>query len=766
MSAVETRPSAGRASRSARTGALGLDEAKLAVPEARTGSVPRTALVNRLRAAGSAVVTLGAPAGYGKTNVLAQWAGRDERPVAWLSIADDDDDPVSLCRSVAAALGRVASIDPAIFDSLGSRRRSAASALRALTSALSSFEQPLVLVLDDVHLLRSRECGRTVAALAERFPDGSTLVLAGRALPRIPSARLRVQGRLLEVGPAELALNKREIDLLVRRLDVELGAPELDELAERTEGWAAGVYLAAIPLKDAPGAEARTSEADRFLADYFDFEYLSALSAKDVSFLTRTSVLDSMCGSLCDAVLEAEGSARKLGSLSSSSLFVVPLDRPGGWFRYHHQFRSFLRAELERREPDLVAVLNWRAAAWCQANGAPEAAISYAHAAGDVDLLARLVMPRVLPAWYAGHDTAVETWLGWFDDTPGLERYPALALLGAWVHALRGRTAKAERWFDVAAGSEVDEAPPDGSASLRPWFALVRAAMCPDGAEQMRADAELALRELGPASRWRPTALFLRGAAQLLLGENERAEASMADAAEAAGSVRATPTQIAALAEWSLLAANRGDEARAEPLALQARALVDEHRLGGYARSAIAYAVSARRGLRTGDLELARADLENARALRPLLTHALPWYSVHASLELARVELALLDVPGARAWLSGAGEILRRRPRLGVLGVQLAELEVEAERVAEVQDERVSTLTAAELRLLPLLATHLSFREIGEHLCVSRNTVKTQAISVYRKLGVSSRSEAIERAVDLGLVGSAPVISVDFIRTG
>lgn len=282
----------------------------------------------------------------------------------------------------------------------------------------------------------------------------------------------------------------------------------------------------------------------------------------------------------------------------------------------------------------------------------------------------------------------------------------------------------------------------------------------------MRADAELALRELGPASRWRPTALFLRGVAHLLLGENDRAETCMADATEAAESVRSTPKQVAALAEWSLLMAGRADEGRAEALALQARGLVDEHGLGDYVTSVIAYAVSARRGLHTGDLDLARAELDQARALRPRLTHALPWLSVHASLELAHIELSLLDVPGARSWLSHGQEVVRRRPDLGVLPDRLGELDAEIGEVEKEQEKKASTLTAAEVRLLPFLATHLSFREIGEHLYVSRNTVKTQAISVYRKLGVSSRSKAIERAVDLGLIDGGTAASVDFTRRG
>ena len=320
------------------------------------------------------------------------------------------------------------------------------------------------------------------------------------------------------------------------------------------------------------------------------------------------------------------------------------------------------------------------------------------------------------------------------------------------MHLVRGRPAAAKRWLEAAERSKVEGVLPDGSRSLDPWIAVVRAAMCRDGVERMRTDAELALRDLGPASPWRPTALLLLGVAQLLVGDDEHADENLADAAESAESVGAPDIRVVALVERSLLTETRGNDAEAEALAAQARALVHEGRLGEHPLSAIAFAVAARHGLRHGDLAPARADLARAHALVSQLTYAIPWYTVQTSLEVGRADLALLDAPGAVQRLSAAAEILRRRPALGVLGTQAESLRAEAARVAELCGDRATTLSAAELRLLPFLTTHLSFREIAQRLYVSRNTVKTQAISVYRKLDVSSRSEAIARAVELGLV--------------
>ena len=734
-------------------------EAKVRVPVARPGSVPRTPLINRLRASGSGpVVTVLAPAGYGKTTALAQWADRDRRSFAWVSIDEDDNDPVVFSKHIASALSRAQPIDPAATDVLRPPPRSTAHSLRRLTSTLLSAPDPFVLVLDNVHLLRSRECVHTVAALAEHLPDESALVLAGRVLPRLPIARLRTAGRLLEVGVEELALSRREVTLLLRGHGVELEAAEVSELIDRTEGWAAGTYLAALSLKDGnagSGALYGVRGDDRFVVDYFDFEHLSLLSPKDIRFLTRTAVLDRMCGPLCDAVLESSGSASKLESRARENQFLVPLDRRREWYRYHREFREFLRAELERREPALVPELNRRAAAWFEANGYPEAAISHARAAGHIDGLARLVGKLALPLCSAGRASMVEVWLEWFDDELRLEQYPTVAVLGAWVHLLRGRPAAAKRWLGAAERSNVEGRLPDGSRSLEPWIAVLRAAMCRDGVERMRADAEVAVRDLGAASAWRPTALLLLGVAQLLHGEHACSEESLADATEAAESAGATDIRIVALVEQSMLAAARGNEAEADALVAHARAMIDEGRLGEEPVSAIAFAAAARAGLRRGNLAEASADLQKAEALAPQLTHALPWHSVQTTLELARGELALLDATGARAWLSAADEILRRRPRLGVLGAQSEALCADAARIAELCYDRAPALTTAELRLLPLLTTHLSFREIADQLYVSRNTVKTQAISVYRKLDASSRSEAIARATELGLLDRA-----------
>lgn len=752
-----------------RTAPFELLEAKLGIPAVLPGSVSRTPLVNRLRASrASSVATVLAPAGYGKTTLLGQWADRDERPFAWVSIDDDDNDPLVFTRYIASSLSRVQHVDPTVFDALKTRRSWASHALARLTSAFLSSPSPLVLVFDDVQGLRSRESLKVVAALAQHVPDGSTLVLAGRVRPRLPFGRLRSTGRLFELGRADLELSRRETDRVLRAVGVELEPDEVAELADWTEGWAAGTYLAALSLKDGTTKARATAVVhdDRFVDDYFDLEHLSRLQPKDVRFLTRTAVLERMCGPLCDAILEACDSAERLESLARANLFLVPLDPRRRWYRYHNEFRAFLRGELERREPGLVAELNRRAAAWCEAQGALEPAIHYARAAGDVDVVARLVSTLALGLCSSGRAATVEPWLEWFDDDR-LAEYPTVALLGAWVHLLRGRPVAATRWLGCAERGRSDGRLPDGSRSIEPWLALLRAAMCRDGVERMLLDAELALRDLGPSSRWRPTGLLLRGVALMLTGEPERADDSLAEAAEAAESAGATGMAIVAHSERAVLAVGRGDELAADQSAERARALIEGGEVRGGALGVLALAVCARHELRHGNLVQARSDLAEAHAVAERLTDALPWYSVQALLELARLDLTMRDADGARRSLAAAGTILRRRPELGPLGAGFETLRAEAESVAEPRDRRAGAMTAAELRLLPFLTTHLSFREIAQRLYVSRNTVKTQAISVYRKLDASSRSEAISRAIELGLVDTpASGERVDFIRSG
>jgi LuxR family transcriptional regulator, maltose regulon positive regulatory protein len=735
-------------------------QSKLEIPKLRAGLIDRAALLKRLRSPKTArVVSVTAPSGYGKTTLLAQWADVDPRPFAWISLEDRDNDPAAFLTYVAAAADGIEPVDARVFRAAASGSDAMwTTAIPRLTAALAAIGSPMVLVLDDVHELSNQDCLDTLEPIAKHLPEGSLLVLSGRADEGLPLARLRTAGRLLELGPAELALTDSQAKALLGAAGVMASEGEAHELNERTEGWVAGLYLAALFTEQGEGELSSFAGDDRFVADYFRSEQLSRLKPLEIEFLTRTAILDRMSGSLCDELLERTDSARRLEALEHSNLFVVPLDHHREWYRYHRLFRDMLRAELDRLEPELVPVLHGRAASWCERNGAAEGAIGHAASAGDVALLARLVSEFALPFYRSGRVVTVERWFRRFDEPELLRHYPAVAAFGAFLHALRGRPEDADRFAYALVHSTHDGPMPDGSSSPQPWAALVHALLCRQGVAQMETDARLALEELAPGSFWHPVALGVLAIAVLLQGDAERAEELLGETTQDAAGSGAIFTGVIAHSELALLALGRDDIEHADAELAAARALLENQPIEEYLASAIYLAAAARSALAKGQAATARSLLVRAMRMRPQLSHAIPWFGVQTRLELARAHMMLGDVDGARTLFREASDVISQRPDLGTLRTQAAELKERLANVTSFGDGWASTLTAAELRLLPLLTTHLSFREIAERLFVSRNTVKSQAISVYRKLDASSRSEAIERAVELGLV-DAPVAS-------
>ena len=622
-----------------------------------------------------------APAGYGKTTVLAQWAERNGQAFAWVSVDEADNDPKVLLTYVAKALDAVEPVGERVFDALASPGSSVpGSVVPRLGSAFASMASPVALVLDDVHALHNSQCRAALSVLADHVPGGSRLVLAGRAEPPLRIARLRAEGKILEVGPGDLSLTREEASWLLRNADLTLGEDDVAELHRRTEGWPAGLYLAALYLKEGgPLADAAVSFSgdDRLVSEYLESEFLARISRRHRAFLTRTAVLERMCGPLCDAVLDMSGSTAALAELERSNLLLVPLDRRGQWYRCHHLFRDMLLAELHRQEPDLIPILQRRAAQWYERNREPEEALEYWMKAAEVDSAARLVGALAFPAYQRGRVATAERWLGWLEDRAAMGRYPAIAALAVMFYALTGKPARAELWADVAERGAAVTRLPDGSRSIEPWLALLRAVLCRDGVEQMRADAELAATTMAPGSFLRTASLTYLAAAHLMAGDLDRADVLFGDAVAEGrvGGVMLGP--CIALAERSLLAIGRGDWERGGRYLAEARSLAREGKLEDYPPVAILYAVAARVALHEGDRPRAEAELTRAQRLRPGLTYALPHLAVQARIEVARCYLALSDVGAARTLLREADEILVRRPGLGVFVRQAADLRAE-----------------------------------------------------------------------------------------
>ncbi len=572
----DVREHPGLSVRASRPG-FDLTASKLRYPAPRRGTVIRSWLVDRLvREDSRPIVAVVAPPGYGKTTLLSQWAQRDGRAVAWVSVDERDNDPKLLLSYVAAALNQVQPVGEQVFEALASPVSSVpGSVVPRLGTAFWSMTTPVVLVLDDVHLLHDTECRSALSVLADHVPPGSRLVLSGRNEPPLRIARLRAEGQLLEIGPADLALGCEDAAALLHAAGVTLGADDVATLHQRTEGWPAGLYLAALYLREGGPVETAAVSFggdDRLVTQYMEAEFLARISARQRVFLTRSAVLERMSGSLCEAVLAEPGSAAALADLARSNLLLVPLDRRGHWYRYHHLFRDMLLAELERLEPGLLPVLRRRAAAWCLAGGRPEEALEYFIAAGDVDEVARLVEKLALPAFRQCRLSTLQRWYAWLGARSGIEGHPMAAVWASLLAAQVGRPAEAERWADVVDRRDRDgPGPPD--PDIEAWAAVLRALLCRRGVKQMLADADEAVRRFAAAGIVAPVATTCRGLALVLSGDPDGADAAFAEALTGGDGVGAPDVLADTLCERSLLAIGRGDWSSAEAFADQARAL-------------------------------------------------------------------------------------------------------------------------------------------------------------------------------------------------
>ncbi|MFL5886816.1 MAG: LuxR C-terminal-related transcriptional regulator [Thermoleophilaceae bacterium] len=667
------------------------------VPSSRPSTTDVTArprLVRRLcEAVDVPLVLICAPAGYGKTALLTEWERADPRPFVRVAVGEAPDELAS---------GR-----------------------------------PLVVVVDEPDDVEG------VGELVDGVPRGSQLVLVTRSETAVPLGRLRVQRAVTEVRARDLVMSATEGAALLAGAGLDLPPAVAEPLVQRTEGWPAGLYLAAVSLREAPdpvAAASRFRGDDLVVADYLREEMLAYLPRATVAFLRRSSVLDRLSGPVCDAVLGRRGSARLLAELGRANLLLVPLDRKGEGYRCHELLRDMLRAELRRLEPELEPELHMRASDWCAADGDMDQAIEHALAAGDTARAGDLVWLNAPGHVAHGRNVTIERWLGRFEHEQ-IAAHPALAAAAAYSSLARGELDAVERYERVARRS-----PELGSAA-----ALLRAAVGREGLARMGEEASQAC-ELEPAdSPWRSLGCLLAGVAQHLMGDRTRAEAALDDGARRA-TVLAPSVQTLCLSQRALLAAECDAWDSVALLAARARAQLDRYGLVDYPTAALVLAVSALARAHRGRVEEAQEDLRQGRALLEALSDFAPWYLVETRVVLARAAVRLGDVVAGRELLADAERLAGRVPEAVVLREWIDDAEAQAAAISASAVRTPSSLTTAELRILRFLPTHLSFREIAGRLYVSANTVKTQAHAVYRKLDASSRSEAVAHAMELGLL--------------
>jgi LuxR family transcriptional regulator, maltose regulon positive regulatory protein len=724
-------------------------ETKFHPPQLRDQLVSRSELVALLtgEARRRRLTLVSAPPGFGKTTLVAQWAASDQdSDFAWLTLEPGDDQPERLLGHVTEALGRIV---PTVRNAA---RRNGADPILAVLNALAAEDRSAVLVLDDYHTIRKAAAHSVVAYLVEHAPPSLHLVVVTRSDPPLRLARLRVARELNELRAADLRMSTEEADeFLNDKLHLRLEKHETAMLCERTEGWPAGLYLAALTLAhdDDPGAFVQNFAGDnRHVADYLSAEVLRVQKKEVRTFLLATSVLDRFTAPLCDVVLESTGSDQLLRELNSSNLFLVPLDDRGEWYRYHHLFADLLRTTLRARDPAGAATLHRRAADWFAGQGAIESAVGHALAAGDEDRAIELIAG----SWYSYIHTRrlgeVGTWLRALGPERVAEE-PRLALGAAWISIAAGEQEETDRWLAVAAAG--DPHMDVGGMPLAAALALLESCMPRRGISSMLASAERfrAFDVSAQSPPLRQLSDWSLAYARYYGGASADARRPAEDAVRAVGESPNHLINVASLALLAHLDCDGGDTARARMLAQRGDELAQRMGLADDPVRGATLIAHGRAVAREGDLEAARRFLDAGVDLRRASSNRIDL--LFGLLELAPIRRLLGDLAGARAALREAGVLANGGTDVGALKV-LLEKRSRALRISVRSANGVpDPLSDRELTVLRLLGGTLSRRDIGRELGISTDTVKSHVRAIYRKLGVSSRTEAVEHAKELGV---------------
>jgi LuxR family transcriptional regulator, maltose regulon positive regulatory protein len=731
---------------------------KLRPPAPRAGLLSRDRLQVRLQASLQGRLCLvGAPAGFGKTTLLAQWcAGAGAGRVAWVSLDEGDNDPTRFWRYVVEALRTVAPHVGAV--ALQALRRPSADLYRAvlasLLNELSATDSQVVLVLDDYHLVTDATCHQTLGYLLDHLPPSVHVALSTRADPPLPLARMRAKGELAEIRFVELEFTDEEASALLNgSMGLGLGAEDVERLAERTEGWPAGLYLAGLSLRgrqDASGLIAPFHGDHHHVADYLGAEVLGHQPEEIRAFLLRTSILERLSGPVCDAVLETEGSSKRLGELERSNLFLTPLDDHREWYRYHRLFAQLLRVELGHREPELLPALHRRAAAWHRQAGNVEEAIHHATEAGDFNQAATLIARHWLGYWRRGR---LATIVGWLDGLPdeAITADPPVAFVAAWIGGFSGASKQeTERWLAAAEDATWEGALPDGIRSLAFGAALTRAAQLFDDVGRSAGAARRALDLAGPEpSPYSWMARAALGQALYLSGHPAEARPGLEELVRVVPPSAQPFAVLTALAVLSLIAGDNDDGRTATTLARRAAEVAEAQGLNAEPLCGIVHLALGR--ALTDQGAFADAEEQLGRALGLLEVDSMVLLRAHTLLLLASARRGHGDLPGARALVERAHELIERCADPGILST-LLERSVQALDTRPYRRVEGAPLTERELAVLRLLPTRLSNREIGRELYVSINTVRSHIQAIYRKFGVATRDEAVAHARLLGLL--------------
>jgi len=680
-----------------------------------------------------------------------------------MSVDEQDNDPVRLWRHIVEALRRVVAEEDLGADALvgmsAAGPRLVEMSLPMLINWLAELPHQVILVLDDYQFITEDESHESVAFFVEHLPENLHLVISSRFDPPLPLGRLRARGEVNEIRTEQLAFSEEEATYLLNEtMQLDIGSDDLSVLLERTEGWPAAIYLASLSFQKREDKHAFIESfrgSSRYIVDLLGEEVLAGLSEEVREFLLMTSVLRRMTGPLCDAVVGREGSGKVLRELARSNLFVIPLDEQGEWYRYHHLFADLLLYELKSSRPQLVPVLRGRASVWAESAGFFEGAIRQAIAATDYERAAMLIARHWFRYVLAGETATVERWLKSLPEEL-ITRDAALLLVKVWISAVYGRREERERLLALAEGSSYEGRLPDGTASVESGVAIIQAVFAYGGVQSIVEAARRAA-ALEP-EQTSPRAALVRfglGSGLYLSGDILRARKTL-EGALALAKADQPLVRMAVLFTLSSVALDEGQLEEAETLALEARALVERFQLHRVPQASLAPIALGRVRAERGKLEEAQKELESGLSARRKLPDLSPWPTVIGLLALAPVRLTRGDRGGAWGALAEARTILERNPDAGIfpelLERQGRKLRARKAREGQREGQLDEELTERELAVLVLLPGKLPTRQMAHSLFVSPSTVRTHIKSIYRKLGVSSRKEAVDEARARGLI--------------
>ena len=720
-----------------------------------------------------------APAGWGKSSLVSTWstAPEETRRFAWLALDRGDNDPIRFFRYVIQALR---ALSPGLGEQAEAILRAPGISLvddllPVLINELDVLEDECVLVIEDYHLITSAEVHEAIAFLLDHAPSGLELVLTTRVEPPLPIARLRARGELLEIGTTQLGFSDAEAaSLLNDHQGLGIERVDVSRLVERTEGWPAGLYLAALSLRgrsDAPEFIATFAGDDRNVVDYLTSEVLAGQSADVYDFLLSTSVLEQLSPELCDEVTGTSGSAALLREIEGSNAFLIALDSRREWYRYHHLFRDLLRNELAITDPGRAVDAHRRAAAWLSGRGETSEAIMHTIAAGDTPDAVEMVAESWRPLSYSGGHQTVERWLEALP--PEVHRGDARLCVASAVTAIAtGRIDEVGPWLALAGRAPTAGPFHDGFGSGAGAVAVLTTASnwLTGDLEACRETALAAIGPSGPPTRWDAFAHTWLGASTFWLGDSvegldqlelalERCRSAPlppmdGQADEASAQISAGgATTVACLGMLALAHLIQGDLDRAQERVDAALTLSDRSGLKEYWVNAAAHIAGAGLLTHAGRADAAGAELD--RALEVARRGSGPVETIHALVARCLAARAEGDDDAAGVHLGDARSTLLSCPNPGPVVTSLV-MEAEAGlpeirgRVEQVFPF-VEEFSEREIDVLRLLGGSLSQREIGDELFISFNTVKTHSKSIYRKLGVGRRTDAVTRGRELGL---------------